>query len=355
MPPKERLMDEIARLPAQDRADLFQKAARIRADMRPTLIEKDFWVCWTLKRIFTLTTPPAGLVFKGGTSLSKVYQAIDRFSEDVDLSFDRAALGFGNENDPAKAPSRQKETKRLEDLSAACRKMVKDRFLPQLSATFVADLGTNPSPETWRIELDPDDPDQQTLLFRCPVGIGHQSGSMPKYELPAVRLELGARGDQWPAEQATVTPYAAQAIPKLFKNPSCAVKALAPERTFWEKATILHVCYHRPSEKALLPRQSRHYYDVMKLHEKGIGKKALGNLDLLKSVVQHKTVFFRAAAARYDEAVPGTLRLVPPPSRRKELEDDYTRMREMIFGPPPAFDAIIAALADIERQINKIS
>lgn len=138
-------MDEIARLPAQDRADLFQKAARIRADMRPTLIEKDFWVCWTLKRIFTLTSPPAGLVFKGGTSLSKVYQAIDRFSEDVDLSFDRAALGFGSENDPAKAPSRQKETKRLDDLSATCRKMIRDRFLPQLSATFAADLGTTPT------------------------------------------------------------------------------------------------------------------------------------------------------------------------------------------------------------------
>jgi hypothetical protein len=345
-------MDEVARLPAQDRADLFRSAARIRADMRPILIEKDFWVCWTLKRIFALTDPPAGLVFKGGTSLSKAYQAIDRFSEDVDLSFDRAALGFGGENDPAKAPSRQKESKRLESLSTACREMLQDRFLPQLSTAFAAGLGTTPSHETWRIELDPNDPDEQTLLFHYPVGIGERAGSLAKYQLPVVRLELGARGEQWPAEQATVTPYAAQAVPKPFQNPSCTVKALAPERTFWEKATILHVCYHRPSEKALPPRQSRHYYDVMKLYEKGIGKKALGNLDLLKSVVDHKTVFFRAAAAKYNEAVPGTLRLVPPTSRRKELEDDYAKMREMIFGEPPSMDAILAVVAEIERQVN---
>ncbi|MFA5141115.1 MAG: nucleotidyl transferase AbiEii/AbiGii toxin family protein [Elusimicrobiota bacterium] len=88
-------MDDIARLPAADRSDLFTAASNTRGDILPVLIEKDFWVCWTLKRIFTLSDPPAGLIFKGGTSLSKVYQAIDRFSEDVDLSFDRSALGSG--------------------------------------------------------------------------------------------------------------------------------------------------------------------------------------------------------------------------------------------------------------------
>lgn len=90
----------------------------------------------------------------------------------------------------------------------------------------------------------------------------------------------------------------------------------------------------------------------MKLYEKGIGAKALADLDLLKSVVRHKTVFFRAAAAKYDEAIPGTLRLVPPTSRRKELEDDYAKMREMIFGEPPLFDAILAVIAEIEHAVN---
>src|SRR3989338_3337391 len=125
-------MDDIARLPGQDRADLFQTAARVRGDMRPALIEKDFWVCWTLQRLFTLEYPSAGLVFKGGTSLSKVYQAIDRFSEDVDLSFDRSALGFGGDKDPANAPSKSQTAKRLEKLSTACHEMIRTRFLPQL-------------------------------------------------------------------------------------------------------------------------------------------------------------------------------------------------------------------------------
>jgi predicted nucleotidyltransferase component of viral defense system len=95
-------MDDVARLSIVDRTDLFAATASRRA-LSPTIIEKDFWVCWTLKRIFTLLDPPAGLLFKGGTSLSKVFGVIERFSEDVDLSFDRAGLGFGGESDPLNA------------------------------------------------------------------------------------------------------------------------------------------------------------------------------------------------------------------------------------------------------------
>lgn len=102
-----------------------------------------------------------------------------------------------------------------------------------------------------------------------------------------------------------------------------------------------------------MERQSRHYYDVVKLYEKGIGKRAIGNLALLKSVVDHKAVFFRSASAKYDQAIPGSLNLVPPPSRRKELEADYARMREMIFGDPPALDDLFAVLAEIERKVNE--
>jgi Nucleotidyl transferase AbiEii toxin, Type IV TA system len=87
-------MDDVARLSARDRADLFNAVAGKRGNMRAEIVEKDFWVCWTLKRLFRLEAPPAGLIFKGGTSLSKVYGAIDRFSEDVDLSFERGALGW---------------------------------------------------------------------------------------------------------------------------------------------------------------------------------------------------------------------------------------------------------------------
>jgi predicted nucleotidyltransferase component of viral defense system len=101
-------MDDIARMAATDRADLFTTAAS-RRRLTPEIVEKDFWVCWTLWRLFTMPNLPAGLLFKGGTSLSKLYKAIERFSEDVDLSFDRADLGFGGQNDPLRATSGKKQ------------------------------------------------------------------------------------------------------------------------------------------------------------------------------------------------------------------------------------------------------
>src|SRR5438270_9107948 len=114
-------MDDIARLPVTDRVDLFTGAAR-RRGLTLEIIEKDFWVCWSLKRLFTLKDPPAGLLFKGGTSLSKVFNVIERFSEDVDLSFDRAALGFGGANDPLVASSGKKQEHGVEALAEACKK-----------------------------------------------------------------------------------------------------------------------------------------------------------------------------------------------------------------------------------------
>lgn len=345
-------MDDIARLPGSDRAELFAAVSNERGDMGPVLIEKDFWVCWTLKRIFTLKTPPAGLVFKGGTSLSKVYEAIDRFSEDVDLSFDRTALGFGGDNDPAEAPSGKQAQKRLDALSASCKEMLSGRFLPQLEDAVRKALGAAPSRKAWGIEIDSNESDGQTILFRYPAGID-TGDAKSRYMRPVIRLEFGARGEQWPAEQASVSSYAAQAIPKPFKDSGCSVKVLSAERTFWEKATILHALYHLPSEKSLRERQSRHYYDLAKLYEKGVGEKALGDLELLKSVARHKAVFFRSAAARYDEAVPGSLRLVPPESRMKELEADYVTMREMIFGDIPSLSDIFGTLREIERKVNE--
>ncbi len=341
-------MDDVARLSPEDRAELFRTVAERRGDMLAALVEKDFWVCWSLKRVFTLADSPAGLIFKGGTSLSKVYQAIDRFSEDVDLSFDRSALGFGGEKDPARASSRNQAEKRLEALSAACQEMIRAKFIPVLEASFREALGTAPSKTTWRVELDKDDPDQQTVLFHYPQGVLDRETATT----PDIRLELGARGEQWPAEQATVTSYAAQAEPKPFKEASCGVKVLAIERTFWEKATILHAWHHLPESKPLPERQSRHYFDLANLYEKGHGAKALGNFELLKSVATHKSIFFRSPPAKYETAAPGTLRLLPTSQRRMELEADYGKMRQMIFGEVPALDHVFDVLAELERKIN---
>src|SRR5438105_5854656 len=116
-------MDDVAQLPVTDRTDLFAATA-LRRGMTAEIIEKDFWVCWTLRRLFTLPDLPAGLLFKGGTSLSKVFRAIERFSEDVDLSFDRAGLGFGGANDPLGATSGKKRKQALEALTETCQRVI---------------------------------------------------------------------------------------------------------------------------------------------------------------------------------------------------------------------------------------
>jgi len=345
-------MDDVARWLASDRADLFTATANQRADMNVAVVEKDFWVCWTLRRLFTMPDAPAGMIFKGGTSLSKVFNATNRFSEDVDISFDRADLGFGGENDPGRAPSKKQAKHRLKLLKEACQAVVRDRFIPQITAA-VEDALQGSARGNWRIEADAEDPDCQTVLFHYPTVPAARGPLAATYITPAVRLEMGARSDHWPAESATITPYAAEQFPAQFHDAQVAVTVLAAERTFWEKATILHAWYHARPDKPLKGRQSRHYYDLVKLFEAGIGPRALERLDLLTAVANHKTIFFADASAKYEEARPGSLRLVPPAARVVELREDYAKMGTMIFGEPPTFEHLLQVLAEIEGQINR--
>ncbi len=344
-------MDDIARLPASDRLDLFSASAR-RRGLTAEIIEKDFWVCWTLKRVFTLSEPPAGMLFKGGTSLSKVFGVIERFSEDVDLSFNRAELGFTGGSDPLNALTGKKRKHGLEALTETCQRVIRDKLLPQLVTVFSAALGKQAS-TTWDVELAEDDPDGQTLLFHYPAAERSRAADEPAYIQPAVRLEIGARSDHWPAVEAKVISYAAEDFPDLFKEPACMVHALAAERTFWEKATVLHTWFHAPAEKKFRDRQSRHYYDVVRLYQTQLGKTAIKDTDLLLKVARHKEVFFPAAWAKYADAKPGTLRIVPPDARLPELERDYRKMQEMIFGKPPPFEQLLEVLREIENAINK--
>jgi hypothetical protein len=334
-------MDDVARLPAADR----------RRGVDVEILEKDFWVCWTLKRVFTLPDPPAGLLFKGGTSLSKVFGVIERFSEDVDLSFDRAGLGFGGDNDPLNAATGERRKSSLEALTETCRRVIQEQLRPRLLAALGDALGEPPS-SAWGLELAEDDPDAQTLLFRYPAGRRARPADEPAYIRPVVRLEIGARSDHWPAVEATIASYAAAEFPGAFHEAECKVRVLAAERTFWEKATVLHMWHHAPADKTFRDRQSRHYYDVARLYQHELGKAAIQDTELLAKVARHKEVFFPAAWARYADARPGTLRLVPPATRLPELEQDYRKMREMIFGEPPAFEHLLEVLRDIERQVN---
>lgn len=341
-------MDAFATEDPDARADLFNQSAAQMGIGAPIIIEKDFWVCWALKRVFELEAPKAGIIFKGGTSLSKAYGAIHRFSEDIDLSLDRSDLGFSGETDPASDDlSKRKRKALLSELSEVSAETVQGPLREAIKAQMQNAL---PGEE---IELLVSEEDPQTLIFNYPASLPPPPGGA--YLQDKVKLEFGARSDHLPAETRTLTPYAAQQYPDLFPEPEVSVKTLGIERTFWEKATILHMLHYMSDDKDLAKDMSRHYYDMGQLALLDVRDKALGDLELLSKVAQHKNRFFAAAWAKYDEAAPPTLKLLPGAELQKKLRADYSAMREMIFGDEPTFDDILAVLAELETSINALA
>jgi hypothetical protein len=124
---------------------------------------------------------------------------------------------------------------------------------------------------------------------------------------------------------------------------------LRPERKFWEKITLLHAVTHSGKTP---PRLSRHYYDVSRMYRHDVGPQAMADPALLEAVVKHKSVFFREAAARYDLAVPGSLKIVPGDELERAVRRDYREMQEMFFGEAPAFDDVLSDIREIEQRVN---
>ena len=337
-------MDDFARQPQEIRAELFQETAA-RMGVTPIIVEKDFWVCWTLKRVFSLDSFQAGLIFKGGTSLSKAYGAIRRFSEDIDLSIDRHDLGFVGDRDPANADISNNQRKRLlTELSESSAKIVQTDLRDRIIASMAASL-----PET-DIDLGVSEDDDQTLIFNYPTGVPIAGGD--NYLVDKVKLEFGARSDHLPAEMKRVQSYASKHFPDQMPDAEVEVKTLSATRTFWEKATILHMLHHAPEGKALGKHMSRHYYDMAGLAASDIRADALDKIDLLSQVALHKSRFFRDPKAKYNEAAPPTLKLMPTEELSARLRADFNSMQEMLFDQPPSFDAILTVLADLENEIN---
>jgi len=340
-------MDSFAKEGPEIRAEIFGEAAA-RMGVDPIIVEKDFWVCWTLKRVFGLKEFQAGLIFKGGTSLSKAYGAIHRFSEDIDLSIDRHDLGFVGDNDPASNTISGNLRKRLlDDLTDASSALVQRDLRNQIIAAMQTAL-----PNT-EIDLTVSDVDGQTLIFNYPGSLPPPVGGA--YLQDKVKLEFGARSDHLPAEPRTLSAYAAKYFPDQLPDASVDVKVLGAERTFWEKATILHMLHHMADNKDLARHMSRHYYDLAELAKLDVRNTALSSLNLLADVALHKTRFFPAAWAKYGEAKPPTLKLSPTANLERKLRADYRDMQEMIFGDSPEFDDILSVLASLEADINALA
>jgi hypothetical protein len=342
-------MRDFANRPARERAEVFEETAAQRSIGRAAIVEKDFWVCWTLSVLFgpggpadiTMAGVPA-LLFKGGTSLSKVYGLIDRFSEDVDLTVARQILLTDDERPEADGISNHERRRRIRHVEQRCITYVRDTILPFLTSLSLGGVG---------LDVHVDGDDAQTIRFAFPRALSASSYGGTAYVNAAIRLEFGARGELWPAEDGTVTSYAAEAFPTLFAVPTVPVRALSPQRTFWEKATILHAIAMKGALGSA-ERQSRHYADLARMIESPIATAVLESQTLLTDVARHKALYFASPRARYDEARPGSLRLVPNETIITELERDYARMREMFIAEPPTFGAVLRTIGEFETRVN---
>ncbi len=221
--------------------------------------------------------------FKGGTSLSKGWKLIERFSEDLDVVVDREYLGFTGDSTPEKATSNRERARRLEAVLEACRALVKGPLRMALEARCRTHL---PAPADWELSEDPDDVDGQTLLLRYPTTF-----PLGGYLRRVVKVELGARSDTEPSLRPTIRPYLAEALPGELPGSEFVLRAVAPERTFWEKAMLLHeetYCAGRDGPK---PRLSRHYYDLWCLIGAGIAERAAADGGLFERVAEHRRLF----------------------------------------------------------------
>lgn len=347
-------MDRVATLPTIEQAELFQETAN-RRGVRLRIIEKDFWVCWTLKQLFELPDIGQHLIFKGGTSLSKIFRAIERFSEDIDVSINREYLGFEGDDDPENIENKNRRNKKIKALRRTCQRKVNEEVLPALNKSFAEVLGKaeDQRDSSWELIKDETDPDQQSLLFAYPIDKSSQQVQEIEYLKPIVKIEFGARADHWPAERYEITPYAAEEFPDYFEEPKYLLKVLEAERTFWEKATLLHSEYYLPEEKMKADRISRHYYDLHKLAQTSIAQSALEMPELLDHVIEHKKIFFLRPSDNYDEIRTGNIHMVPPDGRLSALSVDYDKMRDMFFGEIPSFEEVMESIARLESLINE--
>ncbi len=309
------------------------------------IIEKDFWVVWTLERLFSLLNIRDHLTFKGGTSLSKVYGIIERFSEDIDLSIEKEFFGFSKMNAPENTISKKKQRAALDNLSVTCSKYIQNDLISALRVAITEKLQTT---KGWWLETDVEDPDGQTLQFEYPSATNKN-----RYIRPSVKIELGARSEHWPVSRHKIQSYTKAILKEKVTEPEIWVRVLDAKRTFWEKATILHQYAHLPQAKKLPPRISRHFYDFFCLLNSDIKAHAIAEPALLERVALHKSIYFASAWASYGTAKKGSLKLLPSSAILEALEKDFSLMRDMFFGNIPEWSVILKAIKNFEVEFNK--
>jgi hypothetical protein len=321
-------------LSPEEQADILQTCAT-KLGRRTEHLEKDIWICWVLHGLFGMLGR-LPMAFKGGTSLSKVFGAIRRLSEDVDVTVDYKSL------DQSIDPFDPKVSRTARDkYTELLRTKLADHTNNVIQPHFANLLSQLPEKPASPLKISADG---EKLFIPYPSRFGKDE---------SVLLEFGGRNVVVPNEDRHLRPYIAAELRDL-EFPEATVQVLSPSRTFWEKATLIHVACNRSHPKLEAGRQSRHWHDLAVLADDKIGQTSIADRQLLADVVKHKNVFFRTSYANYEACLSGGLRLIPGKALQDALRLDYEKMigDGMFEGEPPTFDSIIARLEKLEKQIN---
>ena len=317
----------------EDKAVLFNK---IKEDTKlsPNAVEKDWWVSHVILSLFNLRCAEA-LTFKGGTSRSKAWGAINRFSEDVDISIDKSFFGLDGDTRSARD--------RIRKLSRA---YIREVIAPELQSTLFV-YGAGECEVTFKNRRDSDaDPSVLLIPYRSLL-------PEDEYIKGEVKVEFSCRNLREPREMRRIKPIICERSP-VVQCPDIVVPTVVPTRTFLEKVFLLHEEHQKDYPR--YKRMSRHLYDLVKLDDAGWADKAIADRELWDAIVEHRRVFNAVRDIDYSGHTPSQISILPPPQAIDLWRQDYKVMcRGFIYGPAPTFAELCDRIRDIERRIHEIT
>ena len=335
-------------LSKEDRLDILDRVSSELNIRQREVIEKDWWVTAVLRAMFDL--PYADhLSFKGGTSLSKCWHLIDRFSEDIDVAIDREYLGFTGTLSKTQISDKLRRT--------ACsfvRETMQHDLAEQLYQNGI-------SKEKFKVNVDitpisTTDPVVINSNYDSVLSFSIDGADGNQYVLPKVKVEVSGRSMSEPVQEIALDSMIDQVYPKApFAEPKFMVRAVLPERTFLEKVFLLHEEFAKPKDLIRVERMSRHMYDIGQMLKTPIAESAINNADLYRQVVEHRRTFIGLRGFDYDTLYPATLNIVPPVSIAEQWKADYENMRmHMIYGESVPFDELVANLKELNDRVKKL-
>lgn len=331
-------LQEWFQLPDETKIRLFAETSRQIGLPSTSAAKKDWWVVHTLAIIFSMECANA-LIFKGGTSLSKGWNVIHRFSEDIDLALDREFLGFSGEL--TKGDIRKLRRKSFQFISEVFTEELKNKFF-ELG---FKDLTIKPR--------EVENHDQDPLIIEIYY---NKLTETDTYLKPGVLVEVGSRSLKEPFTQRTFGTFVSEIYTdNPFTDKPITIPIVNPERTFLEKIFLLHEEFQKPFGKIRVERLSRHLYDIEKLNQTEYAEIALKDTELYNTIVKHRSKFTTISGIDYTKHNPANIKFIPPDSIIKMWEADYEEMKgSMIYGQPLEFDKLINRLTELQKRINKM-